>query len=241
MMNNNVTTLDDALLMEYNEFYEGLDIEDMMSSMLSEYQNETNEKTDKMDYFEEKEYIRKLMIVTKFLTKERDELKEMKSRVVESWDDRINSKEKQINSIREYIKYFIENENEGKALEFEVGKASSRVTAPSIRMKKLTKDQESALIKQLKEQDILDHFSKISIDNKTLVDSFKAQIKREAEVSTAKEVSEMKAKGEKVTKTKENEILKKNTAQAFLDNKTKLPDYIEFVEESSSVTLTFKK
>lgn len=234
-------TLNDALNREYQDMIANQDIESMMLNMLGEYKNETNEQTDVRDIYEEREHIRKLMIVTKFLSKEKEELEEMKKRVMQSWDDRIKTKADEITKIRQYIQNFINTQNNGEALEFELGKASPKVTAPTIRLKALKKDEEEALMKQLEEQKILHHFSKVSLDNKALLDSFKEQIKNEAALKTAEEVAQLKAAGQKVTKTKEKELLKKHNEEAFERNREKLPSYIEYVEPTSSLMLTFKK
>ena len=239
-MTNDIN-LNDALNREYQDMIGNQDIESMMLNMLGEYKNETNEQTDVRDIYEEREHIRKLMIVTKFLSKEKEDLEQMKKRVLQSWDDRIKTKTDEITKIRQYIQNFIETQNNGQALEFELGKASPRVTAPSIKVKTLTKDEENALIKQLEEQNILQYFSKVSLDNKALLDSFKEQIKREATLKTAEEVAQLKATGEKVTKTKEKELLKKYNEEAFEKNREKLPNYIEYVEPTSSLMITFKK
>lgn len=239
-MTNDIN-LNDALNREYQDMISNQDIESMMLNMLGEYKNETNEQTDVRDIYEEREHIRKLMIVTKFLSKEKEELEQMKKRVLQSWDDRIKTKTDEIAKIRQYIQNFIETQNNGQALEFELGKASPRVTAPGIKVKTLTKDEENALIKQLEEQNILQYFSKVSLDNKALLDSFKEQIKREATLKTAEEVAQLKATGEKVTKTKEKELLKKYNEEAFEKNREKLPNYIEYVEPTSSLMITFKK
>lgn len=239
-MTNDIN-LNDALNREYQDILANQDIESMMLDILGEYKNETNEQTDVRDIYEEREHIRKLMIVTKFLQKEEVELKEMKKRVVESWDERIKVKTNEISNIRQYIQNFIETKNNGEALEFELGKASPKVTGPSIKVKALTNDEENALIKQLEEQNILQYFSKVSLDNKALLDSFKEQIKKEATLKTAEDVAQLKAAGEKVTKTKEKELLKKYNQEAFEKNREKLPSYIEYVEPTSSLMITFKK
>jgi|SRR5699024_4256013 len=220
-----------AQALEYEAADELESIEEMMASML-ESADEAGEyiRPDLDEYT-----IRKMMLARNYIKKDVDKLKEMKKQVSMEWDRRINNKNEQIDSINNLINDYIQKENNGKALSFDVGTASLKRQNHKVKVK-----DKDVVIDYLKKNNALETFLKPRELNETaaakhFIDQFDEHVKNLASERVRQEVEN--SKSNKITKTREKEILKEITEEQLPFLRDSLPEGFEFIEPSYSLSI----
>lgn len=226
-MNN--TMLEEA----YSTEAKDIDIQELMQDMLNNFQQETNYEPNPFDEVK----IRKLMLARKYILKDIQHIKQLRDAIIQEWNDRIERKEKEINDINNIIEYYIKHVNNGQKLSFDIGTATLRRNAPKAKVVDKIKARE--YLQQIGE---LDKYLKApeldtTLLQKTYINEFKSLVEQKA---SEKIEFEKEANGGKITKKREKEILLE-TEQQLADHYFKqLPDFVEYIPESQTLSITIK-
>lgn len=197
--------------------------------------------------------IRRMVIRRKYLTQDRDNLKEMKAAVVNQWDQRIKSKENQIDQINEIIyNYALQR---GGSVVLDVGTVSMRTNKHKVEITDL-----DALTALIETRDDKDKFLKKPEYDETAIKAYFTglldtsiegiELKRKAELDALdakynEEVKEIKkpadkkiiqAKYAELKKQvhKEMDALSDKTIEEF---KQWIPDCVSYVPSSKSLSI----
>ena len=213
-------TVDKTTLMNaYDEESKDIDVQDLMSQMLESFNQEkgyTPSVTDEVK-------IRKMLLARNYILKEKERMKDLKAAINLDWDERIGAKDKELESIDEFIESYLKNQNKGKKLA------------------KFKADMKEQAIEFLKAHKLFDDYKKPAELDSTLlqnsyVTQFNAQVKAETDLRIEKELAQGK-----VTKKREGEIkleVERDLAPAYY---SKLPDFMEYVPERKSLSIRMAK
>lgn len=180
---------------------EHIDIESIMSQMISGFSETNDVKTETTPA-----QIRNMALASKYAKEEVDRLKEMKKAVSQQWDKKIEAKNEQVNQINDYIQHWIESENKGKKLTLDFATISV-----STRKQKLefNNDKIKEARQFLNQQGILNGFLKQpEVDVDLLTSSINQSLNKEYEDGVGFVIEQYKQQhpDEKLTKTKENQL-----------------------------------
>lgn len=215
-----------------------INIEDMMAEILGDYASETNEKV-KLTAEQQRLQIRRMIIAMSHITEDIDELKAMKKAVTDEWTKRIDAKAKQVDSIKEYVTWWINDVNNKEKLQLDVATVSSRRTAPSMYFdKELVKEAE----KFFKEHKQFEHYTKEpELDSAKVLTAYNEIVEKEAEVRISEKLIKMQADGEKITKAKETLIRKSITEEVLAEFSSKLPTFLKVKDEHYTASIQMAK
>ena len=218
--------------MEFEKKEVAATIEDLMAEVMD--QAEIKEK--KLDEMT----VRKMMFALQYLEEEEKDLKRMKKAVMAEWDRRINKKKEEAENIKAILKSYIEKENNGKPLKLDVGTVSQRRVPHKISI-----ESEAKIREYLTKAGKIDNFLEPAPLNTTLVKNYlmhekiESLIEEEVKKRIEKEI-QASEKG-KITKKREKEIYLEveNDMRDHLEKA--LPEGVEYVPASSSVSIKFNK
>lgn len=215
-----------------------IDIDAMMAEILGDYTSETNEKVS-MTPEEQRMQIRRMIIAMSHLNEDVKELKAMKKAVADEWSKRIDAKEKQITSIKDYVTWWINDVNNKEKLQLDVATVSSRRSAPSMYFDaELAKEAEDFF----KQHNQFEHYTKDpELDTSKVLAAYNAMVEKEAKERVDQKLIQMQADGEKITKTKENDLRKTVTEEVLSEFAAKLPAFLKVKDEHYSASIKMAK
>lgn len=229
-----MTDFEKAMQFEAGE----INIEDLMAEILGDYSAETNEKVVQTPE-EQRLQIRRMIIALSYLNEEIQELKSMKKAVVDEWTKRVDAKEKQAASIKEYVTFWINEVNNKEKLQLDVATISSRRSAPSMYFdKELAEEAE----KFFKEHNQFQHYTKEpELDHSKVLDAYNKMVEKEAETRIQEKLIMMQANGDKITKTKQTAIAKSITEEVLSEFASKLPAFLKVKDEHYTASIKMAK
>lgn len=218
----------------FEEEAKGIDVEGLMAQMMESFQADKGYKPTVTDEVK----IRKMLLARKYIEREQDRLTHLKAAIMADWDEKIQAKQKEIQSINEFIEGYIKNQNGGKKLSLDVGTATLRRSAPKVKLNPEKKDDAIAF---LKHHGVLESFQKpadldVSLLQNSYVKQFNDMVEEKAEARIAAEKEE---KG-KITKKREGEIkleVERELAEGYFG---KLPEFMQYVPEEQKLAITMK-
>lgn len=110
---------------EYEKAEIEANLEDLMAQFLDASSKNGESTLDEMK-------IRRLAFAVKYLEEEVEKLKRLKAAVVAEWDHRISEKNKNIAEIKDIIRGYLKEHNNGKSLKLDIGTLSLRSKKPNI-------------------------------------------------------------------------------------------------------------
>lgn len=229
-----MSTFEEAITQEAKD----LDIESLMSEILGDYSGETNEKTS-MSEQDQQLQIRRMIIAMNHLEKEAAHFKNMKKAVAAEWDKRITKKTKQIESIKDYLSYWVNNQNNKEKLVLDVATLTSRRIAPKMDFD-ASKSQEA--VEFFKQHNQFELYTKDpELDSSKVLDAYNKMVEDAAKAKADEILIQMQANGDKITKKKEAEIRKEQHEAMLFEFESKLPNFLKVEEERYTSAVTYNK
>lgn len=229
-----MSTFEEAITQEAKD----LDIESLMSEILGDYSGETNEKVA-MSEQDQQLQIRRMIIAVNHLEKEAANFKNMKKAVAAEWDRRIAKKTKQIDSIKDYLSYWVNNQNNKEKLVLDVATLSSRRIAPKINFDTTKLEEAAAFFKQHNQFEL--YLKDPELDSAKVLDAYNKMVEDAAKAKADEILIQMQANGDKITKKKEAEIRKQQHEAMLFEFESKLPNFLNVEEEKYSSSVTYNK
>lgn len=218
----------------FEEEAKEINVEDLMQEMLNSFNQESGYNPSATDEIR----VRKMMLARKYIEKDVEHLTLLKKAVMEEWDARINKKREEINGLNGLIEKYIKDANKGKKLSLDVGTATLRRSAPKTKIVNIEKAKA-----HLQEKGELQKFLKApeldtTLLQKTYINKFNEKVEKETEIQIQQEVEASEIG--KITKKREKEI-KLEVEQRLSDSYfNDLPEFVEYVPESESLSITMK-
>lgn len=224
-----------------NEYlHEALDVEAQdidIAALMAEMMDSVNQEKGYEPSVVDEIRIRKMMLASRYLNQEADHLKKLKAAVVQDWDARIKKKTDDIQSIKDFIESYLKNHNGGKKLALDVGTATLRRTPNKV---KLDDSRKMEAIDFLKKHNVFENFQKPGeLDSTLLQNSYIKEFEGLVEAEAEQRIAAEKVNG-KVTKKREGEIKLEAERALAPDYFNKLPDFIKYIPEGQSVSITLK-